>query len=113
MPGVWVAIGVAILAAVVGIIPAARNIAGVLLFICSWGLGVCIWVWSVLIVTSTWGIVTLYIANLFFAVGAIIVAILALLFGGHWSMLLQLVVFGVIVIAMRLLGTAWVDSRSE
>jgi hypothetical protein len=113
MLGVWIAIGVAVLAAVVGIIPAARTIAGAILFICSWILGVCIWVWSVLIVTSTWGIVTLYIANLFLAVGAIAVAIFASLLGGHWSTLLQLVVFGVIVLAMRAVGAAWTHTRPE
>lgn len=113
MLGVWIAIGVAVLAAVVGIIPAARTIAGAILFICSWVLGTCIWVWSVLIVTSTWGIVTLYIANLFLAVGAIAVAIFASLLGGHWSTLLQLVVGGFIVLAMRAVGAAWTHTRSE
>ena len=113
MAGVWIAIGVAILAALVGIIPAARPIAGFIIVICSWALGACIWVWSVLIVTSIWGIVTLYIANLFLAVGAVIVAIFASLLSGHWSILLQLIIFGVIVMGMRVLGGAWAGERPE
>ncbi len=93
-----------VIATLAGMLRPARPVAGAVLVISSWILFAFLWVWSVLIVDATWGLVTLYIANFFLAVGAIVVAFVATLLTAQWSTLIQIILIGVIGTGMRVLG---------
>lgn len=108
-----IAVLVGIMALVAGIFKGARPVAGFVLFLASWVVFAFLWVWSVLVVDATWGLVTLYVANLFLAVGAVLVAFAAALFTGQWSVLWQIVVIGLIGIGMRVLGSHWAEMTGE
>jgi hypothetical protein len=103
------AVAAGLIALLMAIAPRLRHAAGVILLIGSWIVGAFLWVWSVLIVDGTWGLATIYIANFFFAVGAVIVAVAATLFTARWSVLWQMVVIGAIIIVMRVIGAAWAE----
>jgi len=83
-----------------------RPAAAVVLLVSSYVVAAFMWVWSVIIVGSLWGIVVLYVVNVFVGVGTIVSAFAASLLTGHWSVLWQLVVIAAIIVAMRLIAAA-------
>lgn len=61
-----------------------------------------IWVWSIIIVGSRWGIVTLYLVNMFMGVGTIVSAALCLFFAARWNTLGEFAMFAVVAMAMSM-----------
>ena len=104
---------IGLLALLLGIARSIRPLAGLVLVGCSYIIGLFLWVWSVLIVDQTWGLITLYVANFFLLVGAVVVAFFAQLFNGLWSSLWQFVVIAVIIFGLRAIGISYADSGSE
>lgn len=81
-----------------------RGIAGIGMFIASYAFGIDLWMYSVLVVYSTWGLLALIISLLFLGVGAVPIAILATLFNGMWSIFGELLVMAILTYGTRLLG---------
>jgi hypothetical protein len=107
----FLAIPVAVVAAMLAILRPMRRFAAVAIFISAAAVWVFTWVWPLLIVDGTFGLTVLYIANLFLGVGAIVLAFFALLLGAHWSTLGQFVGCIVIATAMQWGGAAlWVSA---
>ncbi len=82
-----------------------RSTAAVVLYGSSYVLATFMWVWSVIIVGSLWGIVVLYAVNMFVGVGTVVSAFAASLLTGHWAVFMQLVVIAVIIFAMRFIAS--------
>lgn len=101
-----IALVVAALACMCALVRAWRPIAGVTISFAAFPVLLFLWVWSVIIVNYDWGIVGLYVANFFFGVGTIFAAFLATLFAGQWSILGQLLVIGIIYLALTIGGHA-------
>ena len=101
---------ICVLAALIGIFRAARVAMGTTLYVGSWVVAAFLWVWSVLIIDQNWGIVALYVANVFFAVGAIVLAFIEAIWNGQWNILWQLAVIAAVLWAMRIGGAAMITS---
>lgn len=108
-----ISIVVFVLALVVGIAKPARVACGVVMFICAALVSLFLWTWSVLIVNATWGLIVVYVANFFFAVGAVVVAFFAALMGAHWSILWQIVVIGIVAFVMQTVAAAYAMSGED
>jgi len=102
-----------VLALLIGIAKPARVVCGVVMFICAALVSLFLWTWSVLIVDATWGLVVVYIANFFFAIGAVVIAFFAALFGGHWSILWQIIAIGIIAYIMQAIAASYAMSGDK
>ncbi|HEY1729706.1 MAG TPA: hypothetical protein VGG22_15125 [Candidatus Baltobacteraceae bacterium] len=107
----FIAFLVGVVFAIIAIVPRARPTCGAVLIGASYVISLLLWVWSVILVGNAWGIVTLYVVNFFFGVGAIVGAYAATLLGGNWSALGQLVIITIIIFAFRLGGAALTGSE--
>jgi len=109
---VWVT-AVALLSLILMIWRTARIIPGALLLLAGALDMLFLWVWSVLIVGGSWGIVALYIANFFVGIGAVVAAFLQLLFSFHWDLLWQFVLTFVVSSICGIGGGAILGHESE
>lgn len=108
----FMAVGVGLLALLFGIIPSARVLCGVVLLGCSYAMMPFLWVWSILIVGHLWGMGVLYFLNLFVAVGAVVGALAASLFTGHWSILGQLFIVALAIYVFRVASAMFTEGAT-
>jgi hypothetical protein len=66
--------------------------------------GLTLWTWAFLLTYAIWGGVALMIGLFFLGVGVVPIAMLATLFNGLWSPLVQMILLTVLVFGTRLLG---------
>lgn len=92
--------------------PAFRVVTGVGIIIGAslWGIG--LWLNSLIITYTLWGLTGLFIGLFLAGVGVLPSAILALLFNGEWKAALILLVSLIITLAAHLLGY-WIISKSK
>lgn len=94
-----------------GALRRARMYAAGTLAVCGFAILPYLWVWSVQIVAYSWGIGWLYIINFFLpGAGAIVAAFLALLTGGHWSILWQFAMVAGVGAVFILVSAAYGES---
>jgi hypothetical protein len=89
-----------------------RAFAGGGIYLASFVFGLTLWVWSLLVSYTLWGVTGIIIGLLLGGVGVVPIAILASLFHGLWSMVGQLLLVTAITFGMRFLGI-WVMMKSE
>lgn len=94
------------------VVPAFRVVTGVGIIIGAslWGIG--LWLNSLIITYTLWGLTGIFIGLFLAGVGVLPSAILALLFNGEWRTALILLVSLIITLAAHLLGY-WVISKSK
>jgi len=68
----WIAFFIGICLFIAAIAKPARRFAGWGLILCAIAIYAFTWVWSVLLVADTWGLVVLYVANFFFTIGTFV-----------------------------------------
>lgn len=110
--GFWVT-AIALLSLILMVWRPARIVPGALLLLAGALDMLFLWVWSVLIVGGSWGIVVLYIANFFVGIGAVAAAFLQLLFSFHWNLLGQFVLTFAISAICGVAGAAILGHESE
>jgi len=82
------------------------------IYLASFVFGLTLWVWSLLISYTLWGITGIVVGLLLGGIGVVPIAILATLFHGLWSMVGQLLLVTAITFGTRFLGI-WVMLKSE
>ena len=93
-----------------GIFRVLRSFVAVGLYGSALGLSLSLWLWSVLIVGSTWGIATLYIVNFFFGIGAVFAAGFILLTRFAWWNLLGFICMAVGVLVITIIAQAFANA---
>ncbi|NQU99582.1 MAG: hypothetical protein HQ538_02490 [Parcubacteria group bacterium] len=86
------------------IIKKTRKISGIGIIISSYVFGAFTWMCSFIIAYIIWGIAGLVIGLLLCGIGVVPIAMLATLFDGDWSTLLQVIIITAITIGSRYLG---------
>ena len=82
-------------------IRASRDFAAIGLLIASYVIGIALWVWGLILAYWLWGFWAVLIGLFLFGVGVVPVAMLATLFNGMWSQLLQLVIATILTFGIR------------
>jgi hypothetical protein len=82
-----------------------RAFAGGGIYLASYVFGITLWVWSLLISYTLWGIGGVLIGLILAGIGIVPIAILASLFHGLWSICNQLFLVTAITFGTRFLGT--------
>ena len=106
------AFDLAVLAALIALIPAARKLCGNLIVILSFPIGIAVWFAGVEAVYYFWGIVALIIGLLFMGIGPVPMGIVALLFH-HPREALWLVINLILVFVVRVVGYAYINSAEK
>jgi len=81
-----------------------RAVGGFGLFAASYVFGLTLWVWSLILTYKFWGIFAVILGLFFAGVGIVPIGVLATLFKGEWSILMQLILLMAFVPASRSLG---------
>ena len=81
-----------------------RAFAGGGIFISSYIFGLTLWVWSLLISYTLWGVVGVAVGLLFMGIGIVPIAIVASLFHGLWSVVGQLLLISAFTLGARFFG---------
>ena len=89
-----------------------RAFAGGGIYIASYVFGLTLWVWSLLLAYTLWGIIAVVTGLFFMGVGVVPVAILACMFNGLWSIVGQLLLVAAVTFGARFLGI-YVMMKSE
>lgn len=90
-----------------------RGWCGVIFVYWSYLCGLVLWMFSLLVTLNLWGIVAAIIGLIFVGVGILPVAILATLFKGQWSLLLQLILQFALLIGSRAFGLYLADKAGD
>lgn len=89
-----------------------RAFAGGGIYLTSFVFGLTLWVWSLLVSYTLWGVKGIVVGLLLGGIGVVPIAILATLFHGMWSMVGQLLLVTAITFGTRFLGI-YVMTKSE
>ena len=89
-----------------------RGWGGLGLVICSYAIGLCLWLWCLVVAYQLAGMLWLIIGLFLAGVGVVLVATIASLIHGEWLVLAQIVIGVVIVYGLRILGS-WLVEKSE
>jgi len=100
----WTFLVTVILFVPLAFIPAARGVSGNGIVIASYIFGAILWLWAMAITYSVWGMLALVLGLVFFGVGVVPVAILAVLFEGEWMAFGNLLFLIVLTFGSRGLG---------
>ena len=84
----------------------SRGFAAIGLIIASYMFGITLWIWSLLITSTLWGLAAVIVGVAFAGVGVVLMAILAMLFHGEWSTLGQVVLLILFTWGTRFWGIA-------
>lgn len=103
---------VAIIAAFVGIFRRTRGAVSIVLYLCTFAVGLWLWAWSVLYVGGTWGMTVVFLANLFLGIGVMALAVLDTLLHAQWQYLGEFIGLWVVMIVMNI-GAALYGSSAE
>ncbi len=89
-----------------------RAFAGGGIYLSSFVFGLTLWIWSLLVSYTLWGITGIVVGLLLGGIGVVPIAILASVFHGLWSMVGQLLLVTAITFGTRFLGI-WIMMKSE
>lgn len=89
-----------------------RAWSGLGLVLSSYGIGLSLWVWSLVIAYVMAGAFWMIVGLCFAGVGVVAVAAIASLLQGEWLVLLQIVIGVVVVYVLRLVGNVFIE-KSE
>src|SRR5437867_3865617 len=89
-----------------------RVVSGIGMMIASYVFGLTLWVWGLLLTYNLWGLLAVFIGLFMFGVGVVPIAMLATLFKGMWSTLVQLVLLTVLTFGTRFAGM-WITSKAQ
>ena len=87
-----------------------RGWGGLGLVLCSYAIGLCLWLWSLVVAYELAGMVWLILGLFMAGVGVVLVAAIAALLHGEWVLLIEIVVGVVIVYVLRIAGNYLVES---
>ena len=90
-----------------------RGWAGLGLIVSSYGVGLSLWLWSLVLAYAMAGVVWIIVGLLFYGVGVVAVAAIASIFHGQWLILIQIVVGVVIVYFLRFLGNLFIEKAEK
>jgi hypothetical protein len=90
-----------------------RPWAGLGLVVCSYAIGLCLWLWCLVVAYEMAGMFWLIIGLFMAGVGVVFVAAIAALFHGEWFVLIQIVIGVVVVYALRIVGNIFVESEPK
>lgn len=102
----WITIAIDVIVLLpLSIIKCTRDVGLTGLFISSYVFGLLLWVWSFLIVYSTWGWIGVIIGSLIAGFGIVPLAIIILILNAQWVGVLELVIYIVIIFGVRVLSS--------
>jgi hypothetical protein len=107
----WTLLVTLVLFVPLAIFPSTRGASGNGIVIASYIFGTILWLWAMAITYSVWGMFALILGLMFFGVGVVPVAILAVIFEGEWMALGNLVFLFVLTFASRGLGN-WLIEKA-
>jgi hypothetical protein len=87
-----------------GFIKRTRSFGSTALYMASYVFGITLWTYSFLVTYVLWGVIGLVIGLMMAGVGVFPLAILASLFGGHWSIFFNLIYIAFLTYGARLLA---------
>jgi hypothetical protein len=89
-----------------------RGWGGLGLVICSYAIGLCLWLWSLVIAYQMAGVFWLVVGLFMAGVGVVLVAFIAALLHGEWFVLFQILIGIVAVYILRFVGSLLIE-KSE
>jgi len=93
--------------------PAARGIAGLILYVSSYVYGLATWIYGLLVTLSLWGVVALVIGLFLGGVGVVPIGMLAAIFNGKWDIFFTLLVLIILTYGTRLISAAFMESYEK
>lgn len=98
------------------IIPKARGIVGLIIYISSYVYGLSAWIYGLAVTLALWGWIAVIIGLFLGGVGVVPIGMLAAIFNGHWGIFWTLLLTVVLTYGARIIGYALansVDSKDE
>jgi hypothetical protein len=92
---------------------ATRSWGGLGLVLCSYAIGLCLWLWSLVVTYQLAGMFWLVVGLFLAGVGVVLVAAIASLLHGEWLILLQIIIGVVVVYVLRFVGNLLVESEPK
>ncbi len=95
------------------IIPKARGIVGLIIFISSFVYGLGTWIFGLAVTLALWGWLAVIIGVLLGGVGVVPIGMLSAIFHGEWGLLWTLIINIVLTYGTRVIGRTLVDSTEN
>lgn len=92
-----------------GIFKRTRSISGLGLAYSSYFFGAILWLWSLVVVYITWGIIPVIIGLFIAGIGIVPIAAFVFIVNGEWSELFWITILFIITFGSRMLGIYFVD----
>ena len=93
--------------------PAARGVAGIILFISSYVYGLATWIYGLLVTLSLWGVLAIIIGLFLGGVGVVPIGMLAAIFHGKWDVFFTLLILVILTYGTRLIAQLLVESHER
>lgn len=94
----------------VAIIPSARGVAGIIIYVSSYVYGLATWIYGLAVTLALWGWIAVIIGIMLGGVGVVPIGMLAAIFNGHWDIFWTLLLTLVLTYIARVIGTMLVNS---
>ncbi|MGZ5481418.1 MAG: hypothetical protein ACXWID_05490 [Pyrinomonadaceae bacterium] len=107
-----IALGLVPILLILSIPRVTRGWGGLGLVLCSYAIGLCVWLWSLVIAYQLAGMLWLVVGLFLAGVGVVLVAAIAALLQAQWSILIQIVIGVIVVYVLRIVGH-WIIEKSE
>lgn len=102
-----------LLALLVAIVPKARAVSGLVIYISSYVYGLGTWIFGLAVTLALWGWVAVIIGLLLGGVGVVPIGMLAAIFNGHWGIFWTLFISLALTYGARVIGTLLVSSAEN
>jgi len=94
----------------VALVPKARGVAGIIIYISSYIYGLSTWIFGFAVTLALWGWLAVIIGVMMGGVGVVPIGMLAAIFKGNWAIFWSLLLSAILTYGSRLIGTLLVNN---
>jgi hypothetical protein len=102
-----------ILTLIAAIIPNARAVAGLILYMSSYVYGLATWIYGLVVTLSLWGVVAVIVGILLGGIGVVPIGMLASIFHGRWDIFFTLLITILLTYGTRVIGHLLVENSEK
>lgn len=102
-----------LIALLIAIIPSARGVSGVIIYLSSYVYGLGTWIFGLAVTLALWGWVAVIVGILIGGIGVVPVGLLAAIFHGRWDIFWTLLINLLLTYGARIIGMVLVSSAER